>query len=109
MPNVKTAINRIKKMLLTPPPANTSLECNCVNKETFPLSQNYLAKSLIEATISYDIPNYMEKKYIGLCESTFKKRFENQKSSFNHEQYKNSTSLFVELWKVNEANGTPSV
>ena len=50
-----------------------------------------------------------EKKYIGLCESTFKKRFANHKSSFNHERYKNSTSLSVELWKAKEANGTPSV
>ena len=110
MPNVKAAINGHNKKLLTPQHANTSRTCNCVNKETCPLNQNCLAKSIIyEATISSDIPNYTEKKYIGLCESTFKKRFANHKSSFNHERYKNSTSLSVELWKVKEANGTPSV
>ena len=110
MPNVKAAIDGHNKKLLTPPHANTSRTCNCVNKETCPLNQNCLAKSIIyEATISSNIPNYTEKKYIGLCESTFKKRFANHKSSFNHERYKNSTSLSVELWKVKEANGTPSV
>ena len=86
MPNVKAAINGHNKKLLTPPHANTSRTCNCVNKETCPLNQNCLAKSIIyEATISSDIPNYTEKKYIGLCESTFKKRFANHKSSFNHD------------------------
>ena len=39
-------------------------------------------------------------KYFSLCESTFKKRFANHKSSFNHQCYNNSTSLSVELWKV---------
>ena len=81
-----------------------------MNKDICPLNQNCLSKSVVyEATITSDLPNYQEKKYIGLCESTFKKRFANHKSSFNHERYKNSTSLSVELWKIKESNGTPIV
>ena len=48
-------------------------------------------------------------KYFFLCESTFKKRFANHKSSFNHQRYNNRTSLSVELWKVKGLNGNPNV
>ena len=81
-----------------------------MNKTYCPMNENCLATNVIyEATINANLPNYQEKKYIGLCESTFKKRFANHKSSFNHEGYKNSTSLSVELWKIKEENGTPTV
>ena len=110
MPNMKAVINGHNKKLLSPPPDNSSKTCNCMNKDICPLNQNCLSKSVVyEATITSDLPNYQEKKYIGLCESTFKKRFANHKSSFNHERYKNSTSLSVELWKIKESNGTPIV
>ena len=47
-----------------------------------------------------------EKEYIGLCETTFKKRYANHKKSFNHEKYKNSTTLSTEFWrlKTNDCN-----
>ena len=81
-----------------------------MNKNNCPVNQNCLVTNVIyEATINANLPNYQEKKYIRLCESKFKKRFANHKSSFNHERYKNSTSLSVELWKIKEENGTPTV
>ena len=110
MPNMKTIINGHNKKLLTLPTDNPNRTCNCMNKDKCPMNQNCLATNVIyEATITSDLPNYQEKKYIGLCESTFKKRFANHKSSFNHERYKSSTSLSVELWKIKEMNGTPNV
>ena len=81
-----------------------------MNKTYCPMNQNCLATNPIyEATINANLPNNQEKKYIGLCDSTLKKRFANHKSSFNHKRYKNSTSLSVELWKIKEENGTPTV
>ena len=110
MPNMKAVINKHNKKILASQPANIERTCNCMNKNNCPMNNNCLATNVIyEATIRSDLPNYKEKKYIGLCESTFKKRFANHKSSFNHQRYKNSTSLSVELWKVKELNGNPDV
>ena len=110
MPNMKAVINGHNKKLLTPLSDNPTRTCNCINKDNCPLNQNCLATNIIyEATITSDLPDYQEKKYIGLCESTFKKRFASHKSSFNHERHKSSTSLSVELWKVKEMNGTPNI
>jgi len=70
------------------------------NKDNFPLSNNCLTMHVIyEVTITSDLP----KKYIGLCESTFKKRFA------SHTSCKNNTSLSVELLNIKENNGTPNV
>ena len=43
------------------------------------------------------------------CETTFKKRHATHKNSFNHERYRNSTTLSAEYWRIKELNGTPSV
>ena len=51
---------------------------------------------MYEATLTTATAGY-EKKYIGLCETTFKKRFFNHKQSFSTEKYKNSTALSLEL------------
>ena len=97
-------------LVLTPPADISNRSCNCMNKTNCPVNQNCLATNPIyEATINANLPNNQEKKYIGLCDSTLKKRFANHKSSFNHKRYKNSTSLSVELWKIKEENGTPTV
>ena len=74
------------------------------------MNQNCLQKNVVyEATINSDLPDHEEKKYIGLCESTFKKRFANHKSSFSHERYKNSTALSNEVWRIKHLNGTPQI
>ena len=52
---------------------------------------------------------YNEKVYIGLCQTTFKKRYANHKKSFNTEKYKNSTALSNEFWRLKEQNGEPNI
>ena len=68
-----------------------------------------VSKIVYEATLTSDLPNYGVKKYIGLCETTFKKRYATHKTSFIHEKYKGSTTMSTELWKVKEHNGNPSI
>ena len=48
-------------------------------------------------------------KYIGLAETTFKKRFSNHKKSFNHERYENETELSKQYWKFKRQNKNPTV
>ena len=68
------------------------------------------ATSLVyEATISSDVPNYTPMKYIGLCGSTFKKRYSTHLCSFNLNRYKNATTLSAEYWRLKDLNGNPSV
>ena len=111
MPNIKSLINAHNKRLLA---THTDLvperTCNCINRESCPLSNNCLSKSLVyEATVTADLPNYKEKKYIGLTESTFKKRFSSHKTSFNVERYRHNTTLSTEIWRVKELNGNPTI
>ena len=75
-----------------------------------PMNKNCLASNIIyQATVTSTLQNYNEKIYIGLCETTFKKRYANHKKSFNTERYKNSTSLSNEFWRIKEQNGEPKV
>ena len=83
MPNIKSIINGHNKKITAPPTAPETKTCNCIKKETCPLNNNCLATSIIyEATISSNLEHYIAKKYIGLCETTFKKRYANHKKSF---------------------------
>ena len=74
------------------------------------MSQNCLMSNIVyEATVTSNLPQYGEKKYIGLCESTFKKRFSAHKTSFNRERYRNQTTLSTEVWRIKESNGIPTI
>ena len=110
MPNIKSIINAHNKKLMKPPIEQQSKTCNCIKKDLCPMNNNCLSSSIIyQATITSNTQNYNEKVYIGLCETTFKKRYANHKKSFTTEKYKNSTALSTEFWNIKEANGQPKV
>ena len=110
MPNVKSLINGHNSRIIRPVAQENQPGCHCRNRDDCPLNQNCLASSLVyEATISSNLPDNPPMKYIGLCESTFKKRFSVHKTSFNLERYKNSTTLSSEYWRLKELNGEPHV
>ena len=111
MPSIKSVINSHNKKILHTEPINPNQKtCNCQNKDNCPLNHQCLTKNIIyEATLTSNIPNYQEKKYVGLCETTFKKRFSNHKQSFSTEKYKNNTALSTEYWKIKEQHGEPKV
>ena len=87
--------------------------CNCIVKNQCPLNGECLAENTIyEATISIDDDtndDNVPMKYIGLAETTFKKRFSNHKKSFNHERYENETELSKQYWKFKRQNKNPTV
>ena len=69
------------------------------------MEEKCLTENVIyEAIITTPQPDNTVKKYIGLCETSFKKRYANHKKSFNHERYKNSTMLSTEFWRLKNAN-----
>lgn len=111
MPNMKSIINmHNKKVLSTNENTNENQTCNCTQRQLCPMQQNCLVKSIVyEATVTSDLLNYGERKYIGLCESTFKKRFTSHKSNFNLERYRNNTALSAEVWRIKDLNGEPTV
>ena len=46
--------------------------CNCHNKDTPPLTNNFQTKIIIyQAKIDFDIARYKQKCYLGSCETTF--------------------------------------
>ena len=111
MPNINSTINSHNKKILknNSEPENPKT-CNCTKNNTCPLNKNCLASEIVyEATISSGLEHYEEKKYIGLCETTFKKRFANHNQSFTSEKHRSSTSLSKEYWKIKELNGQPNV
>ena len=107
MPNIKSIITSHNKHILKKEQHQKSKTCNCLNKENCPPNNNCLLSNIIyEATLKSD---HTEKKYIGISETTFKKRYANHKQSFNTEKYKNSTTLSTEYWKIKKSGHKPTV
>ena len=52
------------------------------------------------ARISCDDETYKPKFYKGICETTFRKRYDNHEKSFDAEKNKNDTKLSTEYWKL---------
>ena len=62
---------------------------------------------LYQATIKCSDSKYKQKRYKGICETTFKKRYANHKKSFNLINSKNDTSLSVEYWTLKQKQQAP--
>ena len=88
--NMKTIIHKHNSQILNKSDTTQDKQtCNCIQKDNCPFNGNCLTDNIIyEARITSDKPNYQEKVYIGLAETTFKKRYSNHKKSFNVEKYK---------------------
>jgi len=110
MPNVKSIINAHNKKITAPIVEQQTKTCNCIKKDLCPMDNNCLASNIIyQATLTSTLQNSSEKIYVGLCETTFKKRYANHKKSFNTEKYRYSTTLSNEYWKLKELNAGPKV
>ena len=107
--NVRSVINaNNKKILRQAIEKQNERTCNCIIRENCPLQNNCLTKNVIyEATIHSN--NQQGKKYIGLYEPTFKKRYAGHKSSFDNQKYMHNTALSTEYWRMKEANENPRI
>ena len=75
MTNMKSIINSHNRKILAETTTQNSRSCNCIQKEDCPLNGSYLAEdSLYLSTVRSDLPNYSNRKYKGISETTFKRR-----------------------------------
>ena len=102
MENVGNIIKKHNRMILNRKPIISEDGCNCREKTRCPLKNKCLTTSIIyEANVTSDSEN-REKKYIGLTEGTFKKRFYGYQLSFKDRKYLKSSELSNHIWKVKD-------
>ena len=102
MDNVGKIINAHNKAKLQE--ENTAMDkCNCKQPNECPLSGNCLIDNIVyKATVH--TAQGTPKSYIGLCETDFKRRFNNHKLSFTHEDKKQTTQLSKHIWTLKNKN-----
>ena len=100
-PNLKQHIDTHNMNITKNKIPNNERACNCVNKDLCPLYQQCLTTCIVYQADLTSIENPQHtKSYIGISETTFKKRYEYHKKAFNIEKYKNDTALSKEFWKI---------
>ena len=102
MSNVKTIISSHNKAQISKPVAQSEevAGCNCRKKDSCPLEGNCKIQNIVyQAEVT--TPQSKE-TYVGLCDTTFKERFNNHKCSFRNERYKNSTELSKYVWNLKQ-------
>ena len=82
--NIKSIINNHNNKILNDnKEINNETKCNCIQKDECPLNGICLTQNTVyQASITSNEPNYEEKKYIGISEPTFKKRYANHPKIF---------------------------
>ena len=101
MDNMSRIVNAHNKRIIHDKPTTATKTCNCRIPHDCPLNGNCQIKSVIyKATVTTS--NNDTKEYIGLCETTFKSRFNNHKSSFKHERKKKETALSKHIWNLKD-------
>jgi hypothetical protein len=104
MPNIKATIDNHNKKLLQQDKDTTNKLCNCRNKTDCPLNNKCLERSMIyQATVTRQ-DNGPTETYIGLCETDFKTRYRNHKTSLTHNSKRNSTELSKHIWDLKDKN-----
>ena len=103
MPNIRPKIKGHKKQILQPKPTEPKQLCNCLVKEDCPMNGLSLTSSILyQATRKSSDSEYGQKRYKGICETTFKKRYTNHKKSFNFVKSKNDITLSKEYWTLKQ-------
>ena len=98
MPNVHNIISRHNKSTLAktePKPDDNARTCNCRDSDECPVENKYLTKGVVyQATVTRQdiMKNETE---IGLKEKSFKTRFSAHKYTFNHEECRHATTLYL--------------
>ena len=78
MPNIRSKIKNHTKKTLHPNPTEPHKLCYCLVKENCQMNGSCLTSSVLYQ--AYSDNKYKQKKYKGICETTFKKRYENHKN-----------------------------
>ena len=68
-----------------------------------------LKSSILYQATKCSNSKYKEKRYKGLCETTFQKRYANHKKSFNLSKSKNDTILSIEYGDLKQKQQAPKI
>ena len=99
---INTQSKKHNRAILNRKPTISEDGCNCREKTRCPLKNKSLTTSIIyEANVISDSEN-REKKYIGLTEGTFKKRFYGHQLSFKDRKYLKSSKHSKHIWKFKD-------
>ena len=81
--------------------ANQNL-CNSWNPDNFLLDNKCLTSKIVYSAEVITDDQQPSKFYVGICETEFKTRFNNQKKSFRHRQNEKDTELSKYIWVLKE-------
>ena len=98
MPNIRSKINGHNKKILQLKPTEPHKLCNSLVKKHCPMNRLCLTSSILDqATIKCNNSKYKQKRFQGICETTFKKGYADHKRSFNLIKSKNDTTFLTGL------------
>ena len=96
MPNIANIIQAHNSKMLKGEEVKPK-SCNCRKKSNCPLDGRCQEKCIVYKA---EVDNNKESKvYYGMCEDTFKLRFNNHQKSFRNQKYENETALSKYVWK----------
>ena len=94
-------INTHNKLVLKTGEKQKEDICNCNQQADCPLTGKCLINNVVyKATVTSSTERPTCKSYIGICQTSFKTRFNNHKSSFDIEEKKNTTELSKYVWEL---------
>ena len=85
-------------------PQTNTRTCNCRVKTDCPLDGNCLTKSVVYQATVTETNTEKTETYVGLCETEFKTRYYNHKTSFKHETKQHSTELSKHVRNLKNTN-----
>ena len=95
--NNKKVINKQSSEDNVPP-------CNCRNKPECPLEGKCLTSNIVYRADVLNLSDHTTRTYLGVCETDFKARYNNHKSSFRYKNKSSSTELSKHIWELNDQN-----
>ena len=108
LPNIEQIINgHNKKVLREHNETNISEPqrlCNCRDKNSCPLNGKCLTQCLVYRATVTELDSNKKETYIGLTENTFKFRYTQHKTTFQHHHLRKSTTLSDFIWTLKEKN-----
>ena len=108
MPNIRSKINGCNKKIIQPKPTEPLKLCKLI-REDCPMNRLSLKSSILYQATKCSNSKYKEKRYKGLCETTFQKRYANHKKSFNLSKSKNDTILSIEYGDLKQKQQAPKI
>ena len=112
MPNIGAVISAHNKKILEDRKTLERGPCNCnrENRENCPLDGECMTSNVMyEAKLSSTEEGYREKDYVGITQPPWKGRLGNHNRDFSNEEYKNTTELSKEVWRIKNKGFVPKI